>query len=127
MDITKIVSIALSSLIIIMLLRKMNNDYASAASVVLNISICVFSFGILVPVFDFLKSLGKDTALGDIYSLMFKSSGICLLCSLAAELCRDCGEGSLGTKIEFAGKCTLITFSLPLIQKVFENAATFIS
>lgn len=126
MDIVKIVSISLCSLTIIMLLRKINNDYASVASSIISISICVFSLGILIPVFDFIKSMGNNSLAGELYTLMFKSAGTCLLCSLAAELCRDCGESSLGTKIEFAGKCTLLAFCLPLILKVFENATKFI-
>ena len=125
MDIIKIVSTGLCSLIIILLLRKINNDYASLASCIIGISICLFSFGILIPVFEFIKSLGQDDTVGGLYALMLKSAGICMLCSVAAELCRDCKEDSLGEKIEFAGKCTLLAFCLPLIKKVFENATMF--
>ena len=126
MDIIKIVSIALSCLIIIILLRRLNSDYAIIASCIISTSICFFSFGILIPVFDFLKSLGSDSDYSSLCALMYKSAGICLLSSLAAEICRDCKEASLAAKIEFSAKCTLITMSLPLIQKVFENATTFI-
>ena len=51
---------------------------------------------------------------------MFKSAGICLLCSVSAEICRDCNEASLASKIEFAGKCTILTYCLPLIKTVFD-------
>ena len=78
--------------------------------------------GILLPVFDFLKNLGNGSNYPSMCTLIFKSAGICTLTSLASELCRDCSEASLGNKIEFAGKCTLITMSLPVIKKVFENA-----
>ena len=126
MDIIKIISISLSGLIIIILLRKLNGDYATLVSCLISVSICFFSFGILLPVFGFLKNIGLNGNFSNICTLMFKSAGICLLSSLAAEICRDCKEASLAAKIEFAAKCTLITMSLPLIQKVFENATTFI-
>lgn len=127
MDILKIISIALSAIIIIILVRKINGDYALFISCVINIFICIFSFGILIPVFDYVKELHQSTHHGGLYSIILKSTGICMLSSLASELCRDLGEASIAEKIEFAGKCTITAFCLPLIQKVFENAMSFIS
>lgn len=126
MDITKIISISLCSLIIIILLRKFNNDYAFFASSFLNISICAFSLGILAPVFEYIKSLGSTGINSNFCTVIFKCAGVCLICSLAAELCRDCGESAIASRIEFAGKCTLLAFCLPLIKQVFEYATTFI-
>ena len=81
---------------------------------------------ILIPVFGFFKNLAADKSFSGLHALMFKGAGICLLSSIASEICKDCNESSLGAKIEFAAKCTLITMSLPLIEKVFKNATTFI-
>ena len=127
MDIVKVVSIALSSLIIIVLLKRFNSDYALFASCILNVSICIFSFGILIPVFDFIRETGLSIGQKEICTVMLKGAGVCMLCSIAAEICRDLGESALSQKIEFAGKCTLTAFCLPLIQRVFENALSFIS
>ena len=127
MDILKIVSVAISALIIIMLLRKFNNDYAVAVLCFIGVLINLFSFGILIPVFSYIKDLESVSESIGIYSLMLKSVGIFMMCSFASELCRDSGEASLASKIEFAGKCTLLAFCLPLIEKVLENATKFIS
>lgn len=127
MDITKIVSVSICALFIIILTKKINSDHAFLISCIINTSVCMFSFGILVPVFDYIKELGKVGDTSDLYTVMFKSAGICLLCSVASELCRDAGESSLASGIEFAGKCTLLTYSLPLIKTVFGYAKTFIS
>ncbi len=127
MDIVKLVSIAVFGLIIVVLVKKLNSDCAMYVSCALSVFITVFSIGILVPVFDYVKELEKTVAYGSFAGILFKSAGICLLCSTASELCRDAGEGTTASKIEMAGKCTLITFSLPLIKTVFEYAKTFIS
>ncbi|MBO4950730.1 MAG: hypothetical protein J6E38_06915 [Clostridia bacterium] len=126
MNIIRIISIALSSLTVLILLRRLNNEYATITSCFISIFICVFSFGILIPVFDFIKKLGSSETLGNLYTLMIKSAGVCMLCSVASEMCSECGEGSIGAKIEFAGNCTLIVLGLPLIESVFENATKFI-
>lgn len=127
MDIVKIVSCALSCLILIVLLRRINNDYALLAGCVINIGITVFSLVILVPVFDYIKSMTFSGAASSLCEIMFKSAGVCMLCTIGAEICSDAGEAYLSSRIEFAGKCTLLAYCLPLIKKVFEYAKTFIS
>lgn len=126
MDITKVVSMAICALFIIILTKKINSDHAFLLSCFVNTTICLFSFGILIPVFDYIKELCQSQSTKDLCTVLFKSAGICLLCSFASELCRDSNEASLASKIEFAGKCTLITYCLPLIKMVFGYAKTFI-
>lgn len=125
MDIIKITCLGLSALFIILLLRKLNSDYAMYVSLFINLAITFFSFGILIPVFNYIKELSYTTGFSNLYSILFKSTGICLLCSFAAEICRDSGEASIAARIELAGKCTLIAYSLPLIKEVFGYATSF--
>ncbi len=127
MGIVKLILCVISSLIIIILLRKINSEQALLASCILNISITVFSISILIPVFDYIKELTDNSLYKSFFEIMFKSAGVCLLCSFAGELCKDTGEASLGQKIELAGKCTLLTFSLPLIKTVFSYASQLVS
>lgn len=126
MDIIKIISIALCVLIISSILKKVSGEYATLAVCFTGAAICLISFMFLSPVIEFIKDMCKSESLYNIFTLMFKSSGVCLMTSLASEMCRDMGEAGLSSKIEFAGKCTLIAFCLPLIKQVFEYAKTFI-
>lgn len=112
-------------MIILILLKRLNSDYALLASCLINISITVLSFGFLIPVFDYIKDLAISQTAGRLTTVLFKSAGICLLCSIGAEICADCGEATLSKRIELAGKCTLIAYSLPLIREVFSYAASF--
>ena len=127
MNITKIVLISVFCLFIIIFLRRINSDYALYISITAGIIVCLFSLGILKPVFDYAKALCNAEQAGKLCTIMFKSAGICLLCSVSAEICRDCNEASLASKIEFAGKCTILTYCLPLIKTVFDYASAFIS
>ncbi len=125
MDIVKLISIAISCLMIIILLKRLGNDYALFASCIVNVSITVFSLGILIPVFDFINSLSIESRYRGLCEIMFKSAGICILCTVGAEICSDSGESSIASKIILAGKCTLIAYSLPLIEEVFGYAKKF--
>lgn len=110
----------------IILLRRVNSDYAIYVSAAAGIFICLFSLGIIMPVFDYAKTLCSSHETGKLCTIMFKSAGICLLCSVSADICRDCNESSLASKIEFAGKCTILAYCLPLIRTVFEYASAFV-
>ena len=126
MDITKIVALSLFGLFAIVLVKRFNADSAFGISCLLGVCITVFSIGVLLPVFDYVKELEEGMQFKGCSQILFKSAGVCLLCSCASEMCRDCGENSLGSKIELAGKCTLTAFSLPLIKTVFDYAKTFV-
>ena len=127
MNITKIICYALCVLIICTVLKKFNKDYAILTICFTNTAICVFSFMILSPAFEYIKELTETQGLYDICKVMFKGCGVCLITSIASEICKDMGESGLSTKIEFAGKCTLIAFCSPLIKQVFEYAKMFIN
>ena len=127
MDITKLITLSVFSLFVIILTKRFNNECAFYISCLLSILITFFSISVIAPVFEYVKELEENIQYSYFSQILFKSTGVCLLCSVACDLCRDCGESAVASKIELAGKCTLITFCLPLIKMVFKYAKTFIS
>ena len=127
MDITKIISLSLFGLFTIVVVKRFNADSAFGISCLLGACITVFSLSVLFPVFEYVRQLEESMEYKGCAQILFKSAGVCLLCSCACEMCRDCGENSLGSKIELAGKCTLTAFSLPLIKAVFDYAKEFVA
>ncbi|MBS4786419.1 MAG: stage III sporulation protein AD [Clostridiales bacterium] len=66
---------------------------------------------------------GMDLNYGEI---LMKVVGICFFTQLASDVCRDAGEGSAASKIEFAGRCAVLVISLPLFTEVLELASALI-
>ena len=66
---------------------------------------------------------GMDLNYGEI---LMKAVGICFFTQLASDVCRDAGEGSAASKIEFAGRCAFLVISLPLFTEVLELASALI-
>lgn len=128
MSIYKVVMCAVCGLVFTVLLRRIKEEYALFTVIVMNISLMSCAVIMLSPVFEYIKSLENATpSVGGFAKLLFKCTGIGLLCAFASELCRDCSENSLGTKIELFGKCCMIAFCLPMIKTVFEYAIDFLS
>ena len=126
MTIVKIISVTLFALIVLILLKSVNSEQALFASIAVNIGITVFSILFLKPVFEYVRQLNDSALYSNLFEIMFKSAGVALLCSFASELCRDAGYANLGSKIELCSKCTLLGYTLPIIQKLFDYAKEFI-
>ncbi len=56
---------------------------------------------------------------GEIYLPVIRAVGIAIVVHIAAQVCRDAGEGALGSKLELAGTVAAIAVCVPLMQQVF--------
>ncbi len=128
MSIYKLVISGICGLIFIVLMKNVKEEYALFTLLFTDLCLMASAIIFLQPVAEYIKS--TESLFGDqkgFCEILFKCTGIGLLCSFASELCRDCNQGSLGSKIELLGKCGMICYCLPLIKKVFEYAVVFIS
>ena len=74
---------------------------------------------LLSPVVESVLQLSELSANGFKYSeLLLKSLAICYITQLASESCRDAGESSIATKIDFAGRCAILLLSMPLFTEL---------
>ena len=121
MSFYKIIGFALTGMILLIVLKRMKDEYAHVLNALICSALAVCAVGILAPVVEFIKELGTATGSGTLFTLIFKSSGIALLTSFASDICRDSGENALSAKIELCGKCTILSLSLPIIKQVFDE------
>lgn len=122
MDIVKLILLSVLASITALLTKKFNNECGVLISVICGISVCIFSVAILLPVTRYLKEIIEGSQYQGLALILFKSAGICLLCTFGCEICKDLGEQQLSSRLELAGKCTLIAMSLPIIKTVFDYA-----
>ena len=59
--------------------------------------------------------------------ILVKALAVCYITQLASDSCADAGEKSIGSKIEFAGKCAIVLISLPLFNELTEIVIGFMS
>ena len=74
----------------------------------------------IAPYFSYLKTMVADSQFGSYFSLLIKATGISLLITLSADLCRDLGEENTAGKLELCGKAAILSLSLPLLTKILE-------
>ena len=78
---------------------------------------------VAVVLFDnFNVAIAAESGIGAYFGIMLKAVAISLCCKAGAEICRDCGENSLASKLELAGKAGILLLSLPLLGGILSMA-----
>lgn len=128
MDIMNIVAIAILSSLICVLLKQFKPEYAMLCALGCGLLIFAIIINVLSPVFDTVKSLLISSNIDLEYSkIIVKSLGICYVCQLGYDACKDVGQNMIASKIELAGKASILIICLPLFKKISEIAISLIN
>lgn len=118
----KIIGFAVLGLFAVTVMRRMKDEYALFISLFCGMTLACSAVGIAEPVFEYFSSMSAKGYM----SYIFKASGIALITTFAADLCRDFGESSLSGKVELCGKAVILAMCLPLFKSVFQSIAELI-
>lgn len=67
-----------------------------------------------------------DGAKAEYVQILFKALGLCFITQIACDACRDLGETAIASKVETAGKLSVLLVSLPLFEKILGIAGGLI-
>lgn len=95
MEIIKIISIGLISLVIIVILKQYKPEFAIYASLAASILIMSLVFEKLFGVINLLNSLASKTSINTTFiALLIKITGIAILTEFGVSICKDCRRNS---------------------------------
>lgn len=116
-----VVGIALSALILSLFLRNYNKTFSLVIVIAASILIFFQVLSGISDVFTSIKSISQNIKpVTEYIKLMIKVLGITLISQFVADLCRDCGEGTLANITELGAKIIVITMILPLFETVIK-------
>lgn len=122
MDIIKIVSFAFIALFIVQIFKDKRSDIAVQISIVAGIVIFLFMLTKITAVMQFLQQLAAKANIDFVYlNTVLKILGIAYLASFCSEICRDAGESSLASKVEFSGKILILVLAIPILMAVLQS------
>lgn len=115
----KATAAVLVALVLGLALEKQGKDF----SVLLTMAACCMAaltaFTYLEPVLDFLWELEAMADLqGDMLGILLKAVGIGLVAELAAVVCADGGNASLGKQLQMLGSAVILYLSLPVFRSL---------
>ena len=122
MNILTVCGFGIAAACAIAIIRKLRPELAELAGALSGMLILIYAAEAIAPFIELVKGIAEEQGVASYFTLIIKALAISFCCKLSSEICRDCGEGSLGAKIELAGKAGIVLISLPIIQQLFEIA-----
>lgn len=121
MDISKVLVIGLIAAMIVVLLKNEKPEIALQISLATGIVIFLLMLSKLTVVVEALQQIALKINIDVIYlNTVLKIIGIAYLASFGVEICKDSGQSSIASKIEFAGKILIITLAIPVLMAVMD-------
>ena len=122
MDTLTVCAFSLVSLCVLVLVRQLRQELVPLTVAAIGIIMLGYLLVSLAPVLSFISDTAEQSGLGGYFKVLVKALAIALSCQVCAEICRDCGESSLASKVELSGKIGIIILSLPILQQLLTMA-----
>lgn len=111
---------------VIFVVKQFKTDFHPAMTAAAGIVILVYIISYVAPSFRYMYTLASESGLYGYFGIMAKCVGIAFVCQAAAEICRDCGEASIASKVELFGKAAVLIQTVPIIKNLFDTAKDII-
>ena len=121
------IGIGLIGMILAVLFRQHKPEYAPLISLAAGLAVVFLLLGQLEPIFSQMEEILRQAGIGTEYiAVLLKSLGICYITQLAADTCRDAGESAIASKMELAGKITVLTLAVPYFTGMLQTVGELI-
>lgn len=121
MEIIKIAGIALTGVISASLLKSINKDISLYVILATAVIILIAVLGEISEIFSFIENIYDDITYGrEFFPVIIKVLIIAYITDFTAQLCKDAGEGSIGSKVELAGKVIIFYVAMPILKAILE-------
>ena len=126
-EILFISGIGIISAAVIIVLKQYKPEFAFALVLASGIIIFMLCLSMLSEIFEYLKTLINVSKIDfEKFKILFRCFGVCVITKIASETCKDCGQESISSKIDFAGKTVILITALPLFSEIIDIIEKFI-
>ena len=112
---------ALVSLVVILVISKEQKDIGLLLGMLVCSMILLVTLSYLEPVIDFLERLQEKAQLdAGLLKVLLKAVVIGFLTEIAALICTDSGNSSLGKTVQLLGSAVILWISIPLFESILD-------
>jgi stage III sporulation protein AD len=106
----QLVGVAIISTTLCLVIKKDRPEIAMFIGILTGIAILLAVIFKLNFIIESIQNLAERANIPSMYiTLIIKLIGIAYLMEFAIQLCKDCGEGNIASKLEFGGKIIVMT------------------
>lgn len=123
MEIVKIIGIAFSAVIIIIIMKQYKPEFTLYISLIASALILFLLLNKISGIVTLLTNLANkmNGTSQEFLKILIKITGIAFLTEFAVSICKDSGESSIASKVDLGGKIIIITMSIPIISSMLET------
>ena len=118
----KICGVALIAAFSIGILKIYKSEFVLPVSVVSSVVIFGAALSVMAPISDYIGEISSVGGFNVYFSAIMKALGIGIVADTASSHCRDVGQASLASKVEFAAKILILSLALPIIKEICQAA-----
>ena len=127
MTLLRLCGLAVLAAVMALSLREAGGRLAPLAALCGGLALLAFVMMRYREVFASLTELGGGEAVSEALSLGLRVIGLAAVTEITAGVCRDLGEASLATKVEWCGRAEILVVSLPSLSRLLSLAASYLS
>jgi stage III sporulation protein AD len=121
LEVMKLVALAIMSTVLCLLLKKERPEMAMFIALATGVIIFLGATYKLNYIIESIQQLANKANIPTMYiSLIIKLIGIAYLMEFAIQICKDCGEKNIASKLEFGGKIIVMAMSFPILFTIVE-------
>lgn len=121
MEILKIVALAITGVLLAVLMKSFNKETSIYIILATVIILFISIIDELTEIFLFLEGIYDNVSYGKtFFPVILKVLAVAYITDFTAQLCRDAGEGTIGTKVELAGKVIIFYLAMPILTAILE-------
>ena len=121
MEILKIVTLALRGVILASLMKSVNKEISIYIILATVIILFVSIIDKLTYIFHFLEGIYDNVTYGrTFFPVILKVLAVAYITDFTAQLCKDAGETTIGSKVELAGKVIIFYLAMPILTAILE-------
>ncbi len=115
----KIIITAIIALVLLVLIKDINRQFAVFITISVSILLISASYGNLKNILDEVNRLSEYVnGLNSYIKIMIKLFGISIIAQIVSSLCYDCGESSLAYQTQLYIKAAMLVIALPVFESV---------
>ena len=119
----KVIGIAIIGLSLIVIIKSIRPEFSYLIRLVAAFTLFLAATTAFDKVSSYIQSISVFSTVDSLYvKTALKITGVCIVCQITSDICRDCGESALASQTELFGRATVLFVSFPIIKNLFEFA-----
>jgi stage III sporulation protein AD len=121
MEIIRVTGLAIASIILLALLRRVKPEIAIVLGVACAVIILMVAVSKLGELIGLVRDLVSGAGVNPGYAaLLVRMIAIAFVAEFGADICRDAGEDSVARAVETVGKVMVLVLAVPIVRAVLE-------